>query len=350
VTRVTSRERILAAGRCEQVDRVPVCPFGLGKLDPDGAIAARLVEECDPFIEVSAGGQVFGGVRYEEERAEDGGLTRFRLHTPKGVLSATSKRTQVTRHMVEFYCKGPADVEKYLSIPFEPQAPDAARFHEAKERYGEQALVLVGCADAICLPATLMSPQDFCLLWADAPRLMIELVEEAGRRAEIFCRCACEQGVDGFRIIGGEYASTQLGPEAFERLVVEPDRRLAALMHEHGAIVYYHNHGPMMRYLEAIARIGVDYLDPMEMPPYGDVDLRRAREVIDGRFCIVGTFDEMEVLEKQPLNYLKDEARKRLQEYGVKGFCMGGSASGTYGERGARAFCILAEVASEMAP
>jgi len=346
---MTSRQRILAAARNEACDRVPVSPFGLGKLDPDGEVAARLVEVCDPFLEVSLGGHVFGGLHYVEEQIEDEEFTRLRLQTPEGALTATVKRTGVTRHTIEFFCKGPRDIEKYLSIPFEPAPVDATAFHKARRRYGEQGLVLAGCADAICLPAMLMSPADFCLLWADAPGLMVELVEEASRRVEIYVKSACEQGVDAFRIIGGEYASTQLGPLAFEQLVVEPDRRLIALMHRYGALAYYHNHGPMMRYLEPIARIGVDFLDPMEMPPYGDVDLRRARDIIGGRYCIVGTFDDMEVLEKLPLEEIKRQARQRIQQYGTRGFCLGGSASGTYGERAAEAFCALAELAQQLA-
>ena len=346
---MTSRQRILAAARSEPCDRVPVSPCGLGRLDPDGEAAARLVEVCDPFLEVSVGGRVFGGVHCVEERTENGNLTHVRLETPQGALTATKKRTAVTQHTIEFFCKGPADIEKYLSVPFEPAPVDATAFHEARRRYGEQGVVMAGCGDAICLPATLLSPMDFSLLWADAPTLMVELVQEANRRAEIYVREACEQGVDCFRIVGGEYASTQLGPKAFERLVVEPDRKLTALMRRYGALAYFHNHGPMMRYLEPIARIGVDFLDPMEMPPYGDADLRRARDIIAGRYCIVGTFDDMEVLGKLPIDEIRRQGRRRIEQYGTRGFCLGGSASGTYGERTAEAFCALAELAEEMA-
>jgi len=129
---------------------------------------------------------------------------------------------------------------------------------------------------------------------------------------------------------------------------VAHDRRLVEIMHARGAIAYYHNHGPIMRYLEAIARIGPDFLDPIEMPPWGDADLERAREVIAGRFCIVGTFDDMEALEKWPAERIREAARDRLRRYGTQGFCLGGSASGTYTERAARAFLLLTEVVQEM--
>jgi hypothetical protein len=197
------------------------------------------------------------------------------------------------------------------------------------------------CPDAICMPAELLSARDFCLLWADEPGFMAEVVEEAARRVEAYVEAACHAGTEAFRIIGGEYASTQLGPKAFDELVVQHDRRLVELMHTDGALAYYHNHGPMMGYLDAIAQIGVDYLDPLEVPPYGDTDLLRAREIIAGRFCIVGTFDDMEVLEKRPVEEIVKAARRRMEQYGKHGFCLGGSASGTYTERAARAFRSL---------
>jgi uroporphyrinogen-III decarboxylase len=346
-TAMTSRQRLLAAARCEPCDRVPVSPFHLGRLDPDGDATAEMLSRCDPFIEVRAGADVFGGRNYHEDLRDEGNLRLGTIHTPAGDLTRAVKTTEVARHTVEYPCKGPADLEKYLSIPFEPEEPDMSAYHEACLRYGEEALVLVGMPDAVCLPAQLMKPEDFCLLWADAPALMQAVVGEAARRVEAFVEAACRAGARGFRIIGGEYASTQLGPRAFEELVVGPDRRLVEIMHRHGALAYFHNHGPMMRYLEPIARIGPDFLDPLEMPPYGDVDLERAREIIAGRYCIVGTFDDMEMLEKWPTEKTVAEARERLRRYGELGICLGGSASGTYGERAARAFCAIADAVRE---
>ncbi|MFO7957222.1 MAG: uroporphyrinogen decarboxylase family protein [Candidatus Brocadiia bacterium] len=346
---MTSRTRLLAAARCEPCDRVPVSPFGLGRLDPDSPVARELVRRTDPFLEVGLGVNFFGGANYREERHEEGDLLHVTIPTPRGTLTRVVKRTDVARHTIQFPCSGPAALEKFLAIPWEAPQPDPHRYLSRRHRVGEDGLVLVLCPDAICMPAELMSPQDFCLLWADEPDLMARVVEEAARRVEAVVEAACAAGVRGFRIIGGEYASVQLGPRAFDELVVEHDRRLVDVMHRHGAVAYYHNHGPVMRYLDAFARIGLDFLDPVEMPPYGDADLQRAREIIDGRYCIVGTFDDMEVLEKWPVQKVKAAARERLERYGQRGICLGGSASGTYGERAARAFMAMVEVAEEMA-
>lgn len=340
---MTSRQRLLAAARCAPCDRVPVSPFGLGRLPADGPVARNVVAHCDPFIEVSLGVNVFGGRNYVEQRRDEGDCVRVTIPTPRGDLTRVIKVTPEARHTVEFPCKGAADLESFLSVPWAPPEPDAARYLDQAAQLGEEALVLVGCPDAVCLPAEWLSPADFCLLWADEPGLMSAAVAEAARRVETCVDAACRAGIGGFRIIGAEYVSVQLGPMAFDELVGQHDRRLVELMHRHGAFAYYHMHGPVMRYLDTVAEIGIDYLDPVEMPPYGDADLARACEVVDGRFCIVGTFDDMEVLGKWPLERIGDAARERLRQYGTRGICLGGSASGTYGEQAARAFCALAD-------
>jgi hypothetical protein len=346
---MTSRQRLLAAARCRPCDRVPVSPFGFGRLDPDGESAAGLLRKCDPFLEAGLGVHVFGGANYREEARQEGDFIRVSIPTPRGALTRVVKRTSVATHSVEFPCKGPADLEKFLSIPWEPQAPDMSAYQALCARCGEDGLVLASCPDALCMPADLMSPQDFCLLRADAPAFMADAVAEAARRVEAYAAAACRAGAAGFRVIGGEYASTQLGPGAFEELVVGHDRRLVDIMHRRGALAYYHNHGRIMGYLDAIARIGVDYLDPLEMPPCGDVVLERARDLIAGRLCIVGTFDDMEMLGKWPVERVKAAACDRLRRFGTRGICLGGSASGTYTEQAARAFLALVEVAEATA-
>jgi hypothetical protein len=53
------------------------------------------------------------------------------------------------------------------------------------------------------------------------------------------------------------------------------------------------------------------------------------------------------VLGKWPLTRVKEAAREHLRLFGTKGICLGGSASGTYTARAARAFRAMVEVAGE---
>ena len=342
---MTSRQRLLAAIRRETPDRVPVSPFGLGHLDPGGAMAAELVARTDPFISCGLGGNPFMGAEFHAHSCVEGNDTVTTISTPAGPLTQRVRRTEVTSCTVEFPCRTARDVEAYLSIPFTPSEPRVDSFLARRHELGEEGLLLAGIGDAVCLPATMLSPEDLCLLSMDAPDLLLHAVELASARLNAFVDRAGAMGVDAFRIVGGEYASEQLGPRGFDRLVKPFDTELVEIIHRHGGIAYYHNHGYVSRYLETFAALGIDALDPLEVPPYGDVDLADARARIADRVCLVGGLDDMEVMESLDEATVKEMGRRCLEAAGPSGYCLGGTASGTYGEKAARNFIALVEVA-----
>ena len=346
---MTSRERLLAAMRFERVDRIPVAPFGLGRLDNDSALAAELIEKTDPFIAIGVPGEVFFGAACERETVQDGDTVTTIRRTPLGELIQKNRSTPVTSACVEFPLKTPADADKFLSIRYVPPEVDASGFLARKAEIRDQGLVLCGISDAVMLPALLLSPEDFCLWWADHPDLMLELTNVASTRLNEWADRLCRAGVDAFRIVGGEYASVQLGPRGFDALVLEHDTELVSVMHSHGAVAYYHNHGPVMDFLSRFVQIGMDALDPMEAPPWGDADLRAARSVCADKVAFVGNLDDMEVLDKMSPQQVTSIALERMEAAGDRGFILGGTASGTYSEHATRNFIALADVADKAA-
>lgn len=347
---MTSRERIECALECKTPDRVPVSPFGLGRLDPEAEFTWEFIRAVDPFISPGlGGGNVFLGTGVQIEHRREGDTTFVTYHTPAGNLRSVYRHTAQTTGHVEFPCKTADDAEKLLSIPYEAPDPDPTEFFRWCDRVGDEGLCLAGIGSALCWAAEMFSPENFCLLWADAPDTLIEMTRVANERLCTWVERACRKGVSGFRIVGGEYASTQLGPRAFDVLARAPDRELVAIMKEHGAWAYYHNHGPIMRYLDMIVDIAPHTLDPLEAPPWGDCDLKAAKEKLRGKICIVGNLDDMEVVEKRDVEEVKRRGRELLEQAGPDGFCLGGTASGTYTEKGARAFRALVAVAEEAA-
>lgn len=345
---MTSRERLLCAFNLGTPDRVPVAPFGFGKVNPDSEIGLELVRETD-FIQSLGGAGGFLGTAAKTRTEVAGDTTTTYIDTPKGQLRSVVRRTAITSAQVEFPCKTADDIEKLLSVPYEPPREiPVQRFVEWKDRIGDEGIVLFGFNDAICVPATYFSPEDMCLLWAEAPEAFLELIRVANERLCELADLCCRAGVDAFRFLGGEYASTQLGPRAYEVTVTKPDRAVTDIMHEHGAVVYYHNHGPTMRYLELIAGIGMDACDCFEAAPWGDCDLRAAKAQIGDRICFVGNLDDMEIIDKLPEAKVLEIAEQRLEEAGPSGFVLGGTASGTYTDRGARNFIAMARRVREL--
>lgn len=345
---MTSRQRLLTAMRGDEPDRVPVAPFGMGHIAPDSDLGRELIARTDILIDVGAGGDPFLGsaaVVHSESAPDE---TRVTFETPLGSLTKRIRRTSVTSATVEFPFKSPEDVERFLSIPYEPPRADATAYNEWRERIGEEGFVMVGMGNAVCLPAEWFSPEDFALCWADEPDLMKHLVEVASERLLRWIEQLCKAGVEGFRIVGGEYVTVQLGHRAFETLIAPYDTALIELIHHYGAVAYYHNHGKVMRFLQELAALGMDAMDPFEAPPWGDVaDLGEARALIGERLCIVGNLDDMEVINALPEGEVLEIARERMRAAGSRAFILGGTASGTYAEPAARNFIAMANMVAK---
>jgi uroporphyrinogen decarboxylase len=345
---MTSRERLLSAIRCETPDRVPIGPFELGRLDRNSDFARDFIKTVDPFIETGCGANIMWGDAVSMDSVEEEFKTTTTLHTPHGDLHRVVRRTDITSAQTEFFCSTPEDAEKILAIPYEPPTFDLSDYEKRRAEIGEEGLVIMGIPDGICFPADLYSPEDFSLLWVDAPDVMRTLVKTATDRINAVVEKLAPL-VDGFRIVGGEYASTQLGPIGFRELVVEQDAELCSIIRKHGAISHYHNHGPVTRYYDMFAEIGMDALDPLEAPPWGDCDLVEAKEKLKSKVCILGNLDDMEVIDKLPWEEVEPIARERLALAGPDGFILGGTTSGTYTEAAARNFMKMVPLAEEMA-
>jgi hypothetical protein len=341
---MTSRQRILEAIRHGSPDRVPVSPFTLGALDPFGAAARELIEKTDPLIPVGGGGNPFIGSAVTPRVVQDGDTRITTYDTPKGPLTTRFRWTGITGATTEYAVKSPEDAERFLSMPFEPATVDLTEYWEWCARVGEEALILVGIPNAVCLPASWLSPEDFCMWWLDYPNLIAELTKVAAERLNEWVHRLCKEGAEAFRIVGGEYASVQLGPSGFDALVTPFDTELVDIIHSYGAIAYYHNHGCMSRFLERLADLGIDALDPVEAPPWGDVEIDEAVRRIGDRVCLVGNLDDMEIIEALPTEEVVAIAEERLASAGSRGFILGGTASGTYTEKGARNFIAMAEM------
>ena len=341
---MTSRERLLCAMRGETPDRVPVSPWGMGRIAPESELGREMIAKCDILFDGGGSGDwMFGSAAVRHSVEVPNGRVET-IETPKGLLTRRWQRTAITSAQMEFAIKTPEDAERFFSIPYEPPVADASGYHEWRNRIGENGLTLCGIGDAICLTADLLSPEHFCLAWAERPELMEKLTAVGAERLNAHVEDLCRLGVEAFRLVGGEYVSVQLGPRAFKRLITPFDTALVEIIHRHGAIAYYHNHGRMRGYLHALRDLGIDALDPLEAPPWGDSDLREARRICGKMPCFVGNLDDMEVVESLPTAEVLAIARERLEAAGPSGFVLGGTASGCYTEPGARNFIAMAEM------
>jgi uroporphyrinogen-III decarboxylase len=346
---MTSRQRMLAAIYHEPVDRVPVAPWGLGRLDPHSPLAVELIARTDPWLEVGLGCDAIGGAVFPMEEKRQGNLLRRTIHAPGRDLHATWTTTAQTTACTEYPCRSLDDIEALLSVPYVRPHPDVAHFHARQEQIGDDALLVMGLGDGLCYPNDMLGTEYCSYLWAAEPEIIRRMVATAAERVYAVVEEACRGGVDAFRIVGGEYATQLMGPRAWDELVVPYDGPLIEMIHAHGGIAHYHNHGNMQRFLENIAALGIDSLDPVEQPPYGDIRMGDAAARIGDRVCLVGGLDDMEILETRPHAEVLRLGEAILQSVGQRGYMLGGTSSGIYGEAAARNFIALVDVAAKCA-
>lgn len=79
-----------------------------------------------------------------------------------------------------------------------------------------------------------------------------------------------------------------LGREHFERWVFPFDSRVNDAVHAIGGRHFAHSHGKTGRFLELFADMGIDILDPLEPPPYGDNHLADTKRRVGRRMALCG--------------------------------------------------------------
>jgi uroporphyrinogen-III decarboxylase len=300
----TGRRRLLTVLACGTPDRVPVNTYEMAGLDSHDWYNQqpsyhRLMDyiraktDCitnwnpQPPNDLYIGSDGFLGSSYPAEietqvdRAGDFVRTTSVLHTPKGELrQVTQKDPSVnTTWVVEHYCKSPADVDRALTVPYEPAVFDASDYPRVLSELGGRGLVMASLGDPAYLVADLMSFEDY-LIWvhddlehfARAVDVVSErIMENLGRHLR-----ACR--VDLYRICGPEYMTPPfLPPAMFRRFMLPHVKKMVDIIHGAGAKARVHCHGRIAQVLDMIIETGCDGLDPCEPPPDGDIDLAEVK-------------------------------------------------------------------------
>lgn len=313
---MTRRERILTVLAGGRPDRVPISTYELcgrnsAAVESRDPSYARLLEfirektDCIAMWNPRSNGTFLGSsapVEMDTREERSGGSRTWRrvLRTPKGELRQTTTVVEGLRTVWqrEHWCKSPDDVERALSVPYEPVEYDASDFARIREEVGEEGIIMASVADPLCAAAELMAFGDYTV-WAmtETEHLVRTLDRLHERWMENLRRMLDCAVVDLYRICGPEYATPPYVPPAlFERFVVRYVGEMVDLIHEKGSRARVHCHGKIGRVLEMMAATGADAIDPCEPPPDGDIHLAEVKARAGDRMAIFGNL-ELKLLE-----------------------------------------------------
>jgi len=336
---MTSKQRLWAALNGEQPDRVPIWVLypreRLGSYvdvytQPSYApIIGDIRSKTDWLDRRSIPSAPYYTAAAEIEREVEVGdgwtITRSTLHTPKGDLTSEHRQDEenAAGARTEHYCKTIDDLDKVLSIPYQPIDPDMTAFHEAAGKLGDDGLMMVNMGMPIGAAYGLAHPENFALWTLTERKRLLHFTHTIYERAVEFWQKALDAGAGPvFFAVGTEFVAPPMcSPKSFDALITPFDAPLFDMIHSHGGRVIVHHHGNISGILERIADLGADGIQPIEEPPIGNctfADAKRRigvgsdRDETTGRgVCLVGTVqyddferltpDEMEALVKRQI-------------------------------------------------
>ncbi len=327
---MTSRERLWAALSGHQPDRVPIwmlyprqqLPYYVDvySLPSYARITPHVWEQTDwfdrrgiptpPFYTAAA--QIESSV----ETRDGWTITRRVLHTPRGDLFSEHYQDNhnAAGAQTAYYCQEIDDLDKVLSIPYQPVEPDLTAYHQAAGRLGEAGLMMVSLNTAIGVAYGLAHPQTFALWTLTEREALVRFTRIMFEREYTFLKKALRAGAGPvFFTVGTEFVAPPMcSPETFDALIAPFDAPLFELIHHYGGKVIVHHHGRIDALLERIADLGADGIQPIEEPPVGDCTMAEAKRRIGDRVCLIGsvqyddlqrlTPDEMEALVKRQIH------------------------------------------------
>lgn len=317
---MTSNERLMAAYRGEQPDRVPVRVWAVD--DTTKALHPSyqpVIDAAQAKTDLVGGWGLPSGPSLIEvtsetrpSRIEEFEESVTTWQTPKGPVTSISafnregKPGYCVKHMIESV----EDAERVMSIPWEPPTCDTSGFQERVDQLGDRGLVMAGVGEPMYAVQSKLGPELFAIWSIDERELLHEMMSIELDRQLVNVKHMLAGGV------GPVYA--YVGPEVcippsqsvkdFYEFVVEYDRQWTDLIHDAGSLVWCHSHGNMKMALEGFIDAGNDVIQPLEPPPWGDIELADIKRQANGRIALEGNIEKHEIYASTP-----EEIRERVR-------------------------------------
>ena len=325
---MTGRELLIATLKGKRTDRVPISPFiapnniyemfhYLPEIDtffnpPDFDLAEGFAKYHDHFGFEVLFTQGHHGDSYVPLSGENWDVTvtregdRDKQHritrvcTPAGELCQVMNFERSSPHMIvlaveKYLIESRADFEIFAKYVPPAQFMDPDMVSRARAAVGEKGLVIPCTHGAFNTSAQFRKLEDV---------MMDPIADEGFYRAMIkflldwqmaAYREVIAAGADGIEI-GGNMATSCVGPDFFQRYVREYENELARQIHAEGAFVFYHNCGDAQKIMHLYNDMDIDMWGYLTGPPFGDVILDDALRVIRPSMTLRGNIDQVEFL------------------------------------------------------
>jgi uroporphyrinogen decarboxylase len=304
---MNSRERVLAALRGEEPDRVPYCEVGI-----DRALAQRLMG--------------WGGPQSQARNLEVNQYTVEEAKTIASFLKLDNlsylMRAPVYAQKLAgqdgrlFYGNGMIQTEADLATLELPDAYDDSLYAEAEEFVRQKGDYPAWFVTRIGIFPTMLSMGigNFCIAVYENRSLVEAVLDRYYDWMIVVAERICQMGFDVF-VSTDDFAFKTgpfLSPAMFRDLVVPRHQRVA----EKISIPWIlHSDGDVMPYLEDLLDLGISGLHPNEK---GAMDIRAVKREYGGRICLLGNVD-LNILGMGTPEDVEHEVRGLIRDVGRGG-------------------------------
>jgi uroporphyrinogen decarboxylase len=349
---MTGRERLLKTFRREAVDRVPVSPFlAQNNVYEFFRYVPSIEQYSDPtdfdlirgmnyycahfgFDALNNFGSVHDAyavdkpgetwdVHVAREGSNDSQRKTITIRTPGGELRQIEEFRRASRHMIvsaitEYLIKSRRDFDLFARYAPPPENVDCRLLRRAKECIGEAGLV-VACIYGAFNTLNMYRQLDEIMMdpITDEPfyRAMMEYFVDRLIRQD---RRMVEAGADVVEI-GANLATSAVGPKFFERFVLDYENRVARDIRKAGVFTIYHNCGDARKIMRLYNQLEIDVWGYLTPPPFGDVILDEALQILRPDLILRGNIDQVEFLVRASPEDIRTKVRELLEKVKPRG-------------------------------
>jgi hypothetical protein len=351
---MTSKERLVAALKSQEVDRLPWSPFLAywwehqpQEMQQQGQPWFYRLIGADALLRGFTApfkcGNVFGRPHYEsfklpipgvEFRTETtGGQTLIELETRYGSVSTTLTYSPDAESwfITSFPIKSREDYKIFAFIVENmPLEPNYEAIQAEIDLLGEDGLSLPQISPFLCTPFqslldNFVGPQQLYLDLADYPdeveTLLAAMAEKAVKAVDI----AAESPAEAF--ISWETSSTQyISPKYFSRYILPEFNHWGEILHAAGKLLVHHACGHLKAILPMLAAGNADAIESVTPPPTGNVEVWEVQQALGVQKCIIGGIEPLKFLTLS-MGDLKRYVETLLSKMNPCGFVLGNSDS-----------------------
>jgi len=296
-------ERIMAALRLEQPDRVPI--FELIINEP---VIKALYPDLSLEVQLQRGSQGIYQIQADFiEREDIDAITIFEDFRPKKwidkehYIDEWGITWQIPSSGIPYVVSHPIQKEEDLDA-YTPPDPDADyrldTLKEAVKRFkGEKAIMFLG-HDAFEFSHYLRGMDNLLMdyvLNPDFAKRIARIVTDYKKRV---LERAADEGAD-ILLTGDDYSHRHapiMSPEHFREFVLPYLQEVVDVAKEKGVPFIKHTDGNIWAVIDDIIDAGIDAIDPLE--PMADMDIGRVKELYGDRIAVVGNVDCGELLSR----------------------------------------------------